>query len=309
MAAAREQSSERPLPTDGGEGQSVDVRVAARFAAQQAVTGALLGVDTLPVRRDAGHASVTSSASTSGSAAGSVARDPHGSQQGAASPSRDWSSDPTRAARHEALQTVKARYLADAPHAAFGYSFTNLVFGEGDPAARLMLIGEAPGAEEDRTGRPFVGRAGQLLEKMLIAMGLSRGEVYIANVLKVRPPNNATPTIDEREASKRYLFEQIAAVRPQALVTLGLPASQTLLDSDETMGRLRGIWKTFEYQPTFFAPNAPSAAPLSVPVMPTYHPAYLLRSYTPENRKAVWSDLQKVMDNLGVKVTKTNQTP
>jgi DNA polymerase len=273
---------------------------AARLVRQQAVAGALLGVDTLPVApaREPARASV--GGVTSGGAAGTLGA---ANQAGAHSP-RTWSDDPVRHARAQALERVRTKYLADAPHERFGYEFTNIVFGEGDPAARLMLIGEAPGAEEDRTGRPFVGRAGQLLEKMLVAMGLAREAVYIANVLKVRPPNNATPTVEEREACKAYLFEQVAAVRPQVIVTLGLPASQTVLASDQSMGRLRGVWASFSYTPAL---QGPGAASVTVPVMPTYHPAYLLRSYTPENRKAVWSDLQKVMDRLNQAVQSSGQ--
>lgn len=197
--------------------------------------------------------------------------------------------DPRREANRAKLEAVRARYEADAPHKAFGFTFTNLVFGEGDPAAGLMFVGEAPGADEDKTGRPFVGRAGQLLDKMIVAMGLTRQQVYIANVLKVRPPNNATPSIAERDASKPYLFDQIAAVMPRVIVTLGLPASQVLLNSDESMGRLRSVWHEFAH------PRDPACR---VPVMPTYHPAYLLRSYTDANRKAVWSDLKKALERL-----------
>ncbi|HYD02155.1 MAG TPA: uracil-DNA glycosylase [Phycisphaerales bacterium] len=195
----------------------------------------------------------------------------------------------------KALEAVRQRYLADAPHNAFGYSFTNLVFGEGDPCAKLMFIGEAPGADEDRTGRPFVGRAGALLNNMIKAMGLRRQDVYIANVLKVRPPNNATPTHEERAASAPYLFDQIAAIRPQVIVTLGLPATQVVLGSDQSMGRLRSIWGEFRHPDTKRHPD------VIVPVMPTYHPAYLLRAYTAENRNMVWADLKKAMDKLGLK--------
>ena len=187
------------------------------------------------------------------------------------------------------LQAVRDRYEADAPHRHFVTSFTNLVWGEGDPCARLMFVGEAPGAEEDRTGRPFVGRAGKLLEKMINAMGLSRPQVYIANVLKTRPPNNATPTSDEVERCAPYLFDQIAAVAPEVIVTLGLPATRCLLKSDQSMGSLRGRWARFEH------------GSFACEVMPTFHPAFLLRQYTAENRGKVWSDLQQVMTRLGLK--------
>lgn len=190
------------------------------------------------------------------------------------------------------LDDLRRRYEADAPHQHFVTDHHNIVFGEGDPCARLMFVGEAPGAEEDKTGRPFVGRAGQLLNKMITAMGLSRESVYIANVLKTRPPDNATPTSDEVRLCAPYLFEQIAIIAPEAIVTLGLPATRALLDSVESMSRLRGQWAQF--RPPFGPPIA---------VMPTYHPAFLLRSYTTENRAKVWSDLRMVMTRLGLAAT------
>ncbi len=153
-----------------------------------------------------------------------------------------------------------------------------------------MFIGEAPGEEEDRQGKPFVGRSGQLLDKMIVAMGLSRAEVYIANVLKTRPPNNATPTTEEARLCSPYLFEQIRIIAPKALVTLGLPATRLLLGTMDPMGKLRGRWHEFV-----------DPAGRVVPVMPTYHPAYLLRNYTAEERGKVWSDLKQVMDKLGLK--------
>lgn len=197
-----------------------------------------------------------------------------------------------RAANQAKLDAIRARYEADAPHKAFGHEYQHIVFGEGDAAARLMFVGEAPGAEEDRTGRPFVGRAGELLGRMIVAMGLSREQVYIANVLKTRPPNNATPTIEEAERCAPYLYDQIEAIAPEVLVTLGLPASRLLLKTDQTMTQMRGHWSQFVHPTTGF----------TVPVMPTYHPAFLLRAYTPENRGKVWSDLQQVMTRLGMPV-------
>jgi uracil-DNA glycosylase family 4 len=199
-------------------------------------------------------------------------------------------SDPRRATAHRELMAIRERYERDAPHKAFVTSFTNIVFGEGDPIARLMFVGEAPGADEDRTGRPFVGRAGQLLDKMIIAMGLRREDVYIANVLKTRPPNNATPTKEEAAACAPYLFDQIAAVNPQVIVTLGLPASRLILCTDESMTSMRGTWRSWSH------PDPARA--VTIAVMPTYHPAFLLRSYTPENRKKVWSDLKMAMERL-----------
>lgn len=200
------------------------------------------------------------------------------------------------------LDEVRARYEAARPHEPYISTFTNIVFGEGDPCARLMFVGEAPGEQEDLTGRPFVGRSGELLEKMIVAMGLSRETVYIANVMKVRPPNNQTPTKEEAEASAPFLLDQIRVVQPEVIVTLGLPASRLLLGTSEPMRAMRGSFRSFPSgsdQDIFAASGGTTAwAGEPIPVMPTYHPAYLLRSYTPENRKKVWGDLQQVMDRL-----------
>lgn len=198
------------------------------------------------------------------------------------------------------LEALKVRYESDAPHQHFNNSFTNIVFGEGSPDADLIFVGEAPGEQEDQTGRPFVGRAGQLLEKMIVAMGYSRESVYICNVLKTRPPNNATPTSEEARLCAPYLLEQIRIIQPKIIVTLGLPASHLLLGSTSPMRSLRGQFHAFPPAP---GPNGIINADEigdfpEIEVMPTYHPAYLLRSYTEENRRKVWSDLQQVMNKL-----------
>jgi uracil-DNA glycosylase family 4 len=195
--------------------------------------------------------------------------------------------------KRAALEALRARYEQEAPHKNFVTAFTKIVWGEGDPNARLIFIGEAPGEEEDREGRPFVGRSGQLLNKMIEAMGLTRESVYICNVLKTRPLNNATPTPNEIEACAPYLYEQVAIIDPECIVTLGLPAAKAVLrcPPTATMGSLRSRWAQMTL------PNGKK-----IPVMPTYHPAFLLRSYTPENRQKVWSDLQQVMQRLGLKV-------
>jgi|GEM_PF-11544 len=195
-----------------------------------------------------------------------------------------------------ALDVLRDDYIAAAPHAPFIKSFTNIVFGEGDPCARVMFIGEAPGEEEDRTGRPFVGRAGQLLDKMILAMGLSREQVYIANVMKVRPPNNATPTPEEAAASSPFLFRQISIVKPDAIVALGLPSARLLLCTMQSMASMRGSWWAFR--------DAVSTPLRIIPVMPTYHPAYVLRSYNEDTRGKVWSDLCQVLTRLGMPVPK-----
>jgi uracil-DNA glycosylase family 4 len=174
---------------------------------------------------------------------------------------------------------------------------TNTVFGEGDADADLLFIGEGPGADEDASGRPFVGRAGELLTKMIIAMGLSRETVFIANVVKCRPPGNRTPTPDEVATCWEYLLQQIQVIRPKVIVTLGNPATQTMLQTKTGITRLRG---TFQPLPDL----APGLGGISV--MPTFHPAYLLRNYTPESRGKVWSDLQQVMQLLDLPLPKNN---
>lgn len=161
---------------------------------------------------------------------------------------------------------------------------TNTVFGEGSPTAKLFFIGEGPGETEDQTGRPFVGRAGQLLAKMIEAMGLSREKVYIANVVKCRPPNNRTPAPEEVQTCTPYLVRQLEIIRPTVIVTLGLPATQYMLQTTASMGSMRGKWQNWR----------------GIKLMPTYHPSYVLRSYTPTVRGAVWSDLQMVMEELGL---------
>lgn len=157
---------------------------------------------------------------------------------------------------------------------------TNIVFGEGDPQARLVFIGEGPGADEDATGRPFVGRAGQLLDKIIAAIGLKREECYIANVVKCRPPGNRTPERDEVATCEQFLFRQLALIKPRAIVALGSPAFQCLLRTKDTITRSRGEWRDWN----------------GVKVMPTFHPAYLLRS--PDKKRETWDDMKKVRDYL-----------
>lgn len=205
------------------------------------------------------------------------------STPGAASAKRD------RPEAQAALDALRARYEAEAPHRRFVTAHTRIVFGEGDPCARLVFVGEAPGEEEDRTGRPFVGRSGELLTKMIVAMGLSREHVYICNVMKTRPPNNATPTASEIEICEPYLREQLAIIGPEAIVTLGLPAARALLHTQESMTKMRGRWREYEL-----------GAGRVVPLMPTFHPAYVLRNYTDETRGQVWSDLCMVLEKLGL---------
>src|SRR5436305_8680071 len=161
-----------------------------------------------------------------------------------------------------------------------------IVFGVGNPRAELMFIGEAPGADEDIQGEPFVGRAGQLLTNMIKAMGLGREDVYIANIIKCRPPGNRTPERDECETCSPFLMRQIAVIKPKVIVALGAVASKTLLAMNSSMGELRGRWYDFR--------NTKLAV--------TYHPAFLLRD--PRQKKETWKDLQMVMKELGLALPK-----
>lgn len=153
------------------------------------------------------------------------------------------------------------------------------VFGEGSPSARLMFIGEGPGRDEDLQGRPFVGKAGELLDKMIGALGLQRSEVYIANVVKCRPPDNRTPTPQEAQRCLGYLRRQIEVIRPTVIVTLGATPLRELLGVQTGITRIRGQWQQLDMLG-------------GLPVMPTFHPAYVLRQYTQDVRRAVWEDLQ-----------------
>lgn len=263
-----------------------------RLVRQHAQTSRLLGVDFVPAYRRGVEIDSPERPTASGVHAASappVAIPPVAVPRGA--PAHQKGLD--RPAAQRALDALRDRYERDAPHEAFVTAHTNIVFGEGDPRARLMFVGEAPGEEEDKTGRPFVGRAGQLLNKMIEAIGLAREDVYICNVLKTRPPNNATPTPTEAALCEPYLLEQIGIVAPEVIVTLGLPATRTLLKSDESMARLRGRWGSLAL------PDG-----RAIPVMPTYHPAYLLRNYTPEARGKVWADLCLAMERLGLQPPK-----
>ncbi len=156
----------------------------------------------------------------------------------------------------------------------------NIVFGSGNPHAELMFVGEAPGADEDEQGLPFVGRAGQLLTKIIEAIGMRREDVYICNVLKCRPPDNRTPESDEIASCEPFLFRQIASVKPKVICALGAPSAQTLLKTKESISRLRGQF--IEYR--------------GAKLMATFHPAYLLRN--PSEKRKVWEDMQKIRDYL-----------
>ena len=180
-----------------------------------------------------------------------------------------------------------AAAVAGCTACALAATRTKAVPGEGNGSApEVMFIGEAPGADEDLQGRPFVGRAGQLLDKMIAAMGFRREEVFIANILKCRPPGNRTPTPDEMSVCIPFLKKQIALVRPKTIVALGATAWKGLSgDPGASISRVRGLWQSFE----------------GIPVMPTFHPAYLLRC--PSAKRTAWDDLKLVLAKLGRAVT------
>lgn len=178
-----------------------------------------------------------------------------------------------------------------------GSTRTHAVPGQGNPRARLMFVGEAPGADEDQQGLAFVGRAGKLLTQIIEAMGLSRDEVFIGNILKCRPPGNRDPKLDEIDNCWPYLKRQLEQIQPEVIVALGAHAARTLLDTKDAIGKLRG--RFHEYK---FSEDLPPAK-----LMPTYHPAYLLRNYSYDNRKRVWEDMMKVLKELGMPIPKKKE--
>ena len=175
-----------------------------------------------------------------------------------------------------------------------------IVFGVGNPKADLMFVGEGPGADEDTQGEPFVGRAGQLLNNMIKAMGLEREQVYIANIVKCRPPGNRTPEREECETCSPFLMRQIAVVKPKVIVALGAVAAKTLLAMNASMMQLRG--RFYEFRPAGARSNDPNWDGCKLAV--TYHPAFLLRD--PRQKGEAWKDLQMVMTELGLKTPKAN---
>jgi DNA polymerase len=196
-------------------------------------------------------------------------------------------------AKAAAFAALRARALAcvKCPHLAS--SRKNVVFGVGSIDAQLMFIGEAPGADEDEQGEPFVGKAGQLLTKIIQATGLSRADVYIANILKCRPDTpgqtagNRKPTSDEMATCIPYLHEQIDLIRPRVIVALGATAVEGLLGKTLGITKLRGTWKTYR----------------GTPLMPTYHPAYLLRNQAMSEKRKVWEDMLAMMEKLGMPIS------
>ncbi|MEI7636259.1 MAG: uracil-DNA glycosylase [Syntrophus sp. (in: bacteria)] len=179
----------------------------------------------------------------------------------------------------DALNDVRMD-LGDCRRCALHKGRKNIVFGEGNPHAELVFVGEAPGADEDDQGRPFVGRAGQLLTKIIEAMKMQRQDVYICNILKCRPPGNRNPESGEIAACEPFLVKQLEAIRPKVICALGTFAAQTLLKNDVAISLLRGRFHRYH----------------DIPLMPTYHPAYLLRN--PSQKRQVWEDVQQIMNML-----------
>lgn len=191
-----------------------------------------------------------------------------------------WGSGPPLP-RTETLDDIR-RDLGDCQRCPLAKGRTHIVYGQGSERASLVFVGEGPGLDEDRQGAPFVGPAGQLLTKIIGAMGLKRSQVYICNVVKCRPPENRNPLPDEIDKCNPFLQRQLLALQPKAICTLGAVASQTLLQTNESISRLRG--RFHEYR--------------GIAVMPTFHPAFLLRN--PASKREVWSDMQQLMRKLGL---------
>jgi DNA polymerase len=200
--------------------------------------------------------------------------------------------EPERAKQVAAELEQIAEQVRSCCQCGLGRERTNAVPGEGSPTARIMFIGEAPGADEDAQGRPFVGRAGQLLDKIIAACGLKRNDVFIANILKCRPPGNRDPKPEEIISCLPLLQRQIELINPEVIVALGAHAARTLLDTNKSIGQLRGQFHDYYI--------GIGHAPLRL--MATYHPAYLLRNYSADNRRRVWEDMKKVLAEVGLPV-------
>lgn len=194
-----------------------------------------------------------------------------------------WGKPPSqRSSQFQSLADISAA-LKGCTRCRLSQKRKAIVFGEGNPNASLVFIGEGPGAEEDRQGRPFVGPAGKLLDKIIAAMGLKREEVYIGNVVKCRPPGNRDPQPDEIKTCLPFLREQLKLIDPEFIVTLGRHATQTMLETSDPISRLRG--RFFNYG--------------DAKLLPTFHPAYLL--HNPNKKVEVWADIQKVMKKMGLR--------
>lgn len=265
-----------------------------RVLRQNVRTEALLGIDALPMREGAPAPALSAATAHADSDAQARPR-PAPRAAATAPPPAVLTAAPatarltplSRDQKLTVLQALNENEVKTCTRCTLCQARTQTVFGEGDPDAEIMFIGEGPGQTEDELGRPFVGRAGELLDRMIVAMGLQREGVYIANVVKCRPPQNRTPTPIETDACWPFLLKQVQTIQPKVIVTLGGPATKMIVGTQEGITRLRGTWQAFH------------GVEPPIPVMPTFHPAYLLRAYTKENRARVWSDLQAVMERLG----------
>ena len=199
---------------------------------------------------------------------------------------------PAGSSRADQLTALEQMHASLCAHCNNSAAHRNLVFGEGPADAELVFVGESPNESEDEQGRPFVGRAGEKLDEMIAAMGLARSEVYLANVIKCRPPENHATLALEVDRCGPYLLAQLSIIRPKVIVTLGGPATKLLVASELGITRLRGNFVSLKL-------GVAQGEPFEVQVMPTFHPAYLLRSYTVETRAQVWEDLKKVLSALG----------
>ncbi len=261
---------------------SMDARL-GRKVRQHLRTDALLGVEAVPLGQARAAETVADAAPQALPQSNRVAAKP--------APSHG-----DRTVKLQLLEAMDRDEVKGCVKCALSSGRTHTVFGEGDADARLLFIGEGPGQTEDELGRPFVGRAGELLDKQITAMGLTREQVYIANIVKCRPPQNRVPAPDEVQACFDYLLRQIEIIQPEVIVTLGGPATKTILQTSDGITKIRGTW--FEFTGLVLRGGE------AIPVMPTFHPAYLLRSYTVDNRRKVWSDLQQVMQRLGITAAK-----
>jgi len=211
---------------------------------------------------------------------------PTAAQKTAAPPSPSPSPLPSSSEKHETLEQIR-KSLGDCHRCKLGATRKNLVFGVGNPRARLVFVGEGPGADEDEKGEPFVGDAGRILNRIITAMEIKREDVYICNVVKCRPPQNRNPESDEIAACSPFMLRQLYSVKPEAIVALGTFASQSLLATTEAISKLRGKFRDFH----------------GIPLMPTYHPSYLLRKGA--NSDAfwdVWGDMTQVLQLLKLPV-------
>jgi DNA polymerase len=188
--------------------------------------------------------------------------------------------EPSSKSSLEILQEIR-RDIGDCTRCKLSGTRTHIVYSHGSPTADVVFVGEAPGEDEDLSAVPFVGKAGQLLTKMIDAMGLTRDEVYICNILKCRPPENRKPEPDEVDSCRPFVERQIRAIQPKVIVVLGATAAQSLLRTSNGINAMRSKWHEWE----------------GIPVMPTFHPSYLLR--TPEDKKKAWEDLKMVLVRLG----------